>query len=153
MHIDKGLAVLDLAPPGFAKSRPLDVALDAGTIRHLVACRYFAYQDLCVAGRLPLATRGRSLHILFCYTGTATVHYAGGAVPLARGQTCCIPAALDSYAVEGRGCRLLRSFVPDLQAEVIDPLVGAGYSGAAIAALGGAPGNELAALLAPGGNG
>src|SRR5205823_2437925 len=80
MHIDKGLAVLDLHPPGFGKSHPLDVRDGASTIRHLVACRYFAYQLLLVDGALSLDTERRSLHVLFCTAGRGALRYADGRV-------------------------------------------------------------------------
>ncbi|HMA34764.1 MAG TPA: type I phosphomannose isomerase catalytic subunit [Chloroflexia bacterium] len=148
-HVEKSLAVLHPGPPGFAQSAPLEVATAGGTIRYLVACPYFAYQALAVQGTLSLDTAQRSFHILFGYGGAVTVGYGRGTVPLHSGQTILVPAALGAYTLDSAGGRVLRALVPDLHADVIAPLRAAGYAPAPIAALGGAPGNELARLLAP----
>jgi mannose-6-phosphate isomerase len=152
MHLDKGLAVLDLQPPGFGPSRPLDVTAGASTIRYLVACHYFAYQLLIVQGALNLDTARRSLHVLFCTAGAGAVRYAGGSVDFAQGQTLFLPGALGAYTVEGEACRLLRCFVPEPGLDLFDPLLQAGYAAAEIAALGGPPGNELEHVTAPAGD-
>jgi hypothetical protein len=41
---------------------------------------------------------------------------------------------------------VLDASVPDVRRDVVEPLLGAGYSPVDIGALGGAPGNELAEL-------
>jgi mannose-6-phosphate isomerase len=149
MHVEESLAVLHPRPPGYGPATPLDVADAGGTIRYLVACRHFAYQALEVQDRLDLHTERRSLHVLFCYAGEATVHYRDQAIPIAPGQTLFIPAGLGAYAVAGAGARLLRAFVPDLAEDVIAPLMDVGYTAAQIGALGGPPGNELERAIAP----
>ena len=149
MHIERGLAVLQAGPPGFGKSTPLDVPADGSTIRYLVACRYFVYQALAVAGALPLDTEQRSLHVLYCTAGAGVLHWGGGSLPFAQGQTLFLPAALGAYTLEGTAARLLRVFVPDLRADVVAPLQAAGYPPGQIAALAGPPGNEIARLLDP----
>lgn len=148
-HVEKGSAVLHPRPAGFGPSRPLAVADGASTIRYLVACRHFVYQAVQGRGLLALGTEGRSFHVLFCHAGAGTLHYAGGTLGLAPGQTVVVPAALGAYAVDGAACDLLRAFVPDLYADVIEPLMDADYSAAQIAALGGPAGNDLERMIDP----
>ncbi len=145
MHIEQGLAVMQLGPPGFSKSRPLDLTVAGGTITYLVACPYFVYQHLTVHGDIPSDTGGRSLHCLFCSAGEGTIAYDGGSATLHQGETAVIPAALGAYTLHGRGFEIIRSFVPDLRVDVVAPLEAAGSRAPEIAALGGAPGNPVAA--------
>ncbi len=149
LHIEQSLAVLHAQPPGFGPSRPLTVAVAGGSVEYLVACRYFAYQALNVATTLLSDTEGRSFHVLFVQQGSGRIAWEAGSAPLAQGETVFVPAALRRYQLSGAGLRLLRAFVPDMPADVISPLSAAGHPAAAIAALGGAAGNEVARAIAP----
>jgi len=149
LHIDHSLAVLHARPPGFGPSRPLTVTVGSSAIAYLVACRYFVYQALDVEDRLDCDTEGRSFHVLFSQHGTGSLTWDGGSAPLRAGETLFIPAALGRYSITGSGLRLLRAFVPDVLEDVIGPLLEAGHPAAAIAALGGGPGNEVERAIAP----
>lgn len=149
MHIEQGMGVLHASPPDFAVSESLSVALGESTVRYLVACPYFLYQEIIVQGQLKLDTHRRSFHSLFCFAGSGRLHYVESesdqdeVLEFAQGQTIFVPAALGTYTLEGEGLKLLRSLVPDLAQDVIAPLLEAGYSPAEIAALGGGQGNEI----------
>ena len=55
-----------------------------------------------------------------------------------RGQTVLMPAELTSWTIEGP-CRYVRFYVPDLRADIIDPLRDRGVSDDDIRRLGGDP--------------
>ncbi|MGI8587876.1 MAG: type I phosphomannose isomerase catalytic subunit [Chloroflexia bacterium] len=148
-HVEQSLAVMHPRPSGFGPTRALEVAASSSTLGFLVACRYFLYQSLEVHGALPLETKGRSFHVLFCYAGTGTIRYAGGEAAFASGQTFFLPADLGTYTLAGEGCQLLRALVPDMQADVIGPLLEAGFTAAQVDTLGGPPGNEIERAIAP----
>jgi mannose-6-phosphate isomerase len=153
MHIEQGSAVLDPEPPGFSVSEPLRVNIGESVVRYLLACNYFLYQEITVQGQLDRDTRGCSFHSLFCFEGKGELRYLEAesgqeqALTFAQGQTIFVPAALGAYTLEGAGCKLLNSSVPDLENDVIAPLLDAGYQPDKIGALGGRPGNELEQLI------
>jgi mannose-6-phosphate isomerase len=163
MHVKQGLAVMNCHPPSFSVSVPLEVRQAGGTIRYLVACRYFLFRELAVRGRLspeptgasgpdaPTHSQGgQSFHCLFCFEGAGLLLYTGAQGADARfafeqGQTIFVPAAIGPYTIEGE-CRLLNATVPDLWHDVAKPLLNAGYGPGQIGALGGEPDNELARI-------
>lgn len=131
------------------------------TLRHatfdqqfLVACRYFALELLTL--RKPcqgLATDGK-FHILSLIEGEAHIHFGqdlAQRVAAKRGETFMLPARLGAYALSPAtmSCAILRAYVPNLQADVIEPLLKGGHSMADIARLGGslAEHNDLLPLL------
>src|SRR5215208_2512327 len=139
LHIDLGLSVID------AESRPemiTPVALDPGSTRRLLAaCRYFALEQLTLgAGEeetLELAAP-ESAQVLTCLTGEVVVTANGASIPLAAGETMVIPAAVHSARVRGIvSAMLLRTWVPDLDAEIVQAAPMARAPELAIAALAG----------------
>ncbi|MEO5903412.1 MAG: DHHA1 domain-containing protein, partial [Gemmatimonadaceae bacterium] len=60
MHIEQGMAVLNTEPPGFSVSKPLSVKVGDSTVRYLLACPYFVYQELSVSVELCGGTHVRN---------------------------------------------------------------------------------------------
>jgi mannose-6-phosphate isomerase len=57
-----------------------------------------------------------------------------------RGQSAVIPAALrDASAMAQERARLVLAYLPDMQADIVQPLRSAGYTDAEIAQLGDVP--------------
>jgi len=149
LHIDLGLSVID------AESRPemiSPVARGPGCTRRLLAaCRYFALEQLTLGAEeeetLELAAP-ESAQVLTCLTGEVVVTANGASIPLAAGETMVIPAAVHSARVRGIvSAMLLRTWVPDLDAEIIQVARMARAPELAIAALaGGLP--DLAGVVA-----
>lgn len=52
-------------------------------------------------------------YIFMCVKGKGTIKYEGGEVKFAMGDTVLIPATLGEYTISG-GCRLLKTYVPDV---------------------------------------
>jgi mannose-6-phosphate isomerase len=139
LHIDLGLSVIDavscpeVIPP---------VALGPGRGRHLLAaCRYFALEQLTlITGQeetLELAAP-ESAQVLTCLTGEVSVTANNAVVPLAAGETTVIPAACHGVHVRAIvPAMLLRTWVPDLWAEIVRPARMAQATDAAIVALAG----------------
>ena len=139
LHIDVGLSVIDAA------ARPElipPVALGPGSGRRLLAaCRYFALEQLnLVPGdeeTLELAAP-ESAQVVTCLTGEVRVTANNAAVPLAAGETLVIPAACDGARIRASvPAMLLRTWVPDLEAEIVRPARMSQATEAAIMALAG----------------
>jgi mannose-6-phosphate isomerase len=123
LHIDLGLSVIDAA----ARPKVIPpVALGPGHRRQLLAaCRYFALEQLnLVSGEeetLELAAP-ESAQVVTCLTGELRVTTNNADVALAAGETVVIPAACPSARVRALAqAMLLRTWVPDLEAEIVLP--------------------------------
>jgi mannose-6-phosphate isomerase len=139
LHIELGLSVID------AESRPemiSPVALDPGSTRRLlVACRYFALEQLTLGTgdeeTLELAAP-ESAQVLTCLTGEVVVTANDTSISLSAGETMVLPAVLHSALVRAIvPAMLLRTWVPDLDAEILRPARIAHAPEVAIAALAG----------------
>src|SRR5215217_423852 len=139
LHVDVGLSVVDAA------ARPEvipPVALGPGSGRRLLAaCRYFALEQLnLVIGEeeaLELVAP-ESAQVVTCLTGEARLTANNAAVTLAAGETMVIPAACHGARLRALApAMLLRTWVPDLEAEIMSPARKSQATEAAIMALAG----------------
>jgi mannose-6-phosphate isomerase len=142
LHLDQGAEVADCRVLGQHKIQPVVVDEAPGRRAHLAACRYFAAELIEASEGSALILDGGRLHTLTILDGRGRVRATepeSDWLDLARGQTCLLPAALGASefrAVDGE-CRLIRSFIPDLSTDVVEPLRARGISDDAIAQLGG----------------
>jgi mannose-6-phosphate isomerase len=139
LHVELGLSVID------AESRPemiSPVTLDPGSTRRLLAaCRYFALEQLTLGAgdeeTLELAAP-ESAQVLTCLTGEVVVTANDASLSLAAGETMVLPAVLQSALLRAIApAMLLRTWVPDLDAEILRPARIAQAPEVAIAALAG----------------
>ncbi len=122
--------------------------------RWLVACQYFVLELLVVHQPCrDLALNGK-FHILSSIEGQADLlcgPQLKWRVAMPHGQTVLLPARLGAYGISpsSQPCKILRAYVPDLEADVVAPLKRAGYDAASIARLGGSlpQHNDLLPLL------
>lgn len=135
LHVDRALAVLRLPQPEPRPTNGLVVESGRGRLVFLAACRYFALVGL--EGRVEDACDGSTFAALTVVAGTARLIWSSGEETLPRGSSVVLPASLGPYRLEVTGGgRVLRSTVPDLERDVVAPLVAAGYSRGEISRLG-----------------
>ncbi|MGC4189651.1 MAG: class I mannose-6-phosphate isomerase [Thermomicrobiales bacterium] len=141
MHFDEGFAVTraDVRPEFL---EPVRIA--NGIVRRslLVATRYFGLEriDLEPGSTLDLAGNGSPQVLTVLRGNVAFAGARGTETELLAGHSAVLwPAASDEVlTVEtSAATSLLRSWVPDLQADIVDLARGAGATDAAIAGLGG----------------
>lgn len=127
------------------------VTLTAGKNRRTYAmvCQHFALERLDLAEPLKLPADSRKFRVLSVVEGQATVSTAGGSEQLSPGNTVLIPATAGEVRIEPTPtASILLTYVPDLQADIVEPLRQAGIADSAIAALGGkTKQNPLAAIV------
>ena len=103
----------------------------------LCACRYFALERWSIDGERGLLNASNSFRLISCIQGAIGLHAPDMApVELATGRTALLPADLLEVALLGSGT-LLCSYVPDLENDVVQPLLASGHSRAEIATLAG----------------
>jgi mannose-6-phosphate isomerase len=119
LHVERALDVMHYEPSPTRKVQPVVLPVapregpDQALHRCLVACRYFVLEELAFQGSLSDATSHTSCQILSLLDGTCALSAGQGEpLTLTRGDTVILPAALGPYTLEGAKYRLLRSYVP-----------------------------------------
>ncbi len=111
-HVDvpELLATLSFEAKPASVLRPVEAA--PGECRYQTPAREFELSLLEVLPQRPFAPApGHGVEILLGLSGTATIRGGGRELPVGRGRTVLVPAALSAYEVEGEG-RLARARVP-----------------------------------------
>jgi mannose-6-phosphate isomerase len=146
LHIEKSLDVARLEPFAKHKVEPVELSEPGGTRAFLCACDYFAAELLTVQSWMVERPRGACFHLLTVLGGKGLLRLAGPAakeIELNRYESLLVPAALDEYqlhaAADGEPLVVMKSHVPDLVQDVVQPLRDRGISTEAILQLGGDP--------------
>jgi mannose-6-phosphate isomerase len=116
---------------------------------YIYACNHFLLERLDLAGPYVLRCDGRRFYVLTQIEGASRVECEGAGEILEPGNTCLLPACLGDVTIAPRGKgSVLKTCVPDLTADIIEPLREAGIKDEKIARLGGRTRrNVLPALL------
>lgn len=151
LHLDRAGEVTDFGLVSPRRAKPLSVESDGMERQFLAACSHYAVERVIVSGASEETDRRGSFSILTGVEGSGCiVDTTGCSTHIRRGETLLLPASLGAYRVEMGQTPLtfIRSSVPDLMADVVEPLRGSGYSDCEIARLGGEGRvNDLARLL------
>jgi len=137
-HLEKALQAIDFERPCL-ESLPwitLEEVENRRTV--LAACRYFATELLEVADAHCQESAGHSFSILFFVEGNPRLVWDGDEMQVHRGQSLLVPAEIRKWTVEG-ACTFLRSYVPDIARDVIEPLTRSGVAERELRLLGGDP--------------
>jgi mannose-6-phosphate isomerase len=136
LHLADGLAACDPASRP-TPSAPLPLRTSAGRRHLLSACPYFAVERIAfVFGETSFATTSESPQTLTVLRGGITAITAAGTTQLNSGETAIVSAACGSVRLTATAPSiLLRTWVPDLDAEVIASALAAGNSARQVAAL------------------
>jgi len=134
LHVEKSIAVTDFrgklrktTVPGLSIQRP------GADITYYIACPYFAFEKIALHGSLQDSTDNERFLLFMCTEGVAAIQTSDGRLILEAGRTAFFPASLGAYALDGTAT-LLKSYVPNIQRNFMQPLLDAGYSMAQIAA-------------------
>jgi len=66
--------------------------------------------------------------IFTCVEGGCMIKASGASIPLCESYSAFIPAALGEYTIESGHCKLIKSFVPEIDRDFYQPLLKAGYT-------------------------
>lgn len=163
LHLQQALGVLDRAPRQTPRIRPLPLPMPAGALMEtrlmqtesgidsyqvavpprgeraiLCASPHFAVELLDLEGPADLARARRAMRAAVVLRGQVTLRGEGPeAAHLSAGQSAVLPASLDSVIAETGGpAQLLLAYLPEIRADIVDPLRAQGYADAEIAQLG-----------------
>lgn len=127
LHLERGLRAAD---PRSRACRVEPLRLDECR-EILVACRHFLLERWTLDGTLTVTGDGRSCRVLTVIDGAVSID----GEDLRLGATVVLPADLSTAALSGHA-RVLVASVPDLAADVVEPLRRAGHDDASIERLG-----------------
>jgi mannose-6-phosphate isomerase len=135
LHIAQSLRVLNYARQDEHKIPPLTIRYPDFDRRILVACNYFAFERWDIRAPIQHIELNDTFHIVTILAGAAEIVGVSTRVIASRGQTLVLPARLGTYSIvpQTPACELLRMYVPDVRADVIEPLTRAGYRAEEIA--------------------
>jgi mannose-6-phosphate isomerase len=139
LHIEDAVAVADLSGNKNYRIEPLEIHDAVKSTRRIrIACPYFAIEEYrCEKDILLPLERHHSCRILSIVEGTADLVWKNGKNILYKGSTVLIPAILDDVSIVGRdACTCLSTFIPDMQREIIEPLIRYGFTTRQISGLG-----------------
>lgn len=125
LHVSKAMEALDVSPGEAEPFCGLSYEKEGVRITALAAGRYFALERWEVENEWVGRMGGGRFELLTVIAGMGRLEAAGSeeAVELTQGRTILLPAAMGDYRIlESSGLILLRSFVPDLEADVFRPL-------------------------------
>ncbi|MBD3241397.1 MAG: mannose-6-phosphate isomerase [Chitinivibrionales bacterium] len=143
LHVAESLEVIDARYHTHHKVPPLSVEeRAAGVERSLRAvCRYFALEEIALAaGARAAAAVPGTFQVLTCIEGHGEITASEYARAIGLGETILVPADCQEASLSAdTRMRVLRSWVPDIAADIVQPLLARGADKDSIAALGGDP--------------
>ena len=152
LHIDQSLQVAELTPIVDHKIARVTIQHAEFDQHYLVACRYFSLELYDVRSRICNLQTGDRFQIVSILQGAADIIDGEASLSAKQGQTIFLPASIGTFdiAPSSQPCQILRTYVPNLSTDVIEPARRAGYAPSAIARLGGSISehNDLIPLLA-----
>ncbi|HUG14267.1 MAG TPA: type I phosphomannose isomerase catalytic subunit [Thermomicrobiales bacterium] len=127
VHIEEGLRA---SRAGQRATRVSPLRLDDAR-EMLVACRHFAIERWSVDGRVTVIPSPESFRVLTVLDGAASIEE----VDVALGDTLVLPADLPAGVIAG-AATVIVAYIPDLDADVVRPLMAAGHNARSIDLLG-----------------
>lgn len=122
LHLEKALDVINFSAGEGKNICGLTVVKDEYTKTYLVANDYFAVELIDFSGTLNEDTSGERFH---CYTILAGEIEINN-ITIEKGHSCLVPASAGSYDISGNA-KLIKSYVPDIEINIITPLRTEGF--------------------------
>ncbi|MCK4257392.1 MAG: class I mannose-6-phosphate isomerase [Halanaerobiales bacterium] len=135
LHIKEALEVIDFKRTGINPHPGIIFEEDGWKSRLITACPYFAVEELEVE-HLVCQINPERFEIWMVLEGNGTLNTKTDNYQLTVGETWVIPAALGDVELKGN-IKILKSYIPDLQKEVITPLLAKGYTKEDLSKVGG----------------
>jgi mannose-6-phosphate isomerase len=146
LHVQKAMEVTHFGSAHTGPNRPLSYAAPGATCSVLAACRHFAVERIQTFGSFSRTMSGKSFHLLLVTQGPVIIRGKDTEYRVRVGEAVMVPGSLNAYHVTGAGA-FLDYYVPNLQHDILTPLMEAGHSLESIIRLGGTPDESDLATL------
>ena len=128
LHIDKALQVIDFEKGNSnVKVKGLPIKVDDSVYTYYIANKYFAFEKIELHGKVTEDTKKIKFYLYTCTVGEGIIKYKEGEIKFNKGVSFMIPSNLGSYSIVGEAI-LLKSYIPNIEKDFIEPLINAGYS-------------------------
>jgi mannose-6-phosphate isomerase len=153
LHVREALEALDIGYHDRHKIVPVVCTSEDGIFHSVRAvCRYFALEEYRLGTSCPMVLGAKnSFQVVTVLDGELTCPGADGRTILVKGQTALLPACAAPLDISAEAsAHFLVSYVPDIERDIVDPLLKRGASREAIVGLGGnSERNDVMAAWAP----
>ena len=123
LHLAKGMEVLQVDLPPRSRPPRLEFQEPFGTRRYVMACRYFALEDIFLRKLAIFKSSPLRVEVYSVVQGEGRVENTSGWLSYRTGETWIIPPAAGAYRfVPERPTRLLKFYVPNLIQDFRRPL-------------------------------
>ena len=134
LHLDKGMAVARCDLPTLRDLPVVRLREPYGSRRFVLACRFFALEELTLAGQGTFAGSQERVEVLSVLGGEGRVETPAGWLGYHCGDTWLIPPATKQYRLVPREkTRLLKFFVPEIERDFRRLLLSRGVPASKIA--------------------
>jgi mannose-6-phosphate isomerase len=152
LHVDRAVDVADYLPLSIHQVRPIRIPGLGPDRVFLGASQYYAAELWSIDETEHVMAHQDRFELITALAGTAHLRIPKSLAPaatLAGGETALIPADIEEYTIRsiGASAQVIRSYVPDLRKDLIDPLQAGGASDDDIMRLGGDPRTSALAAL------
>ena len=129
LHIERALEVIDYNNHNIKeKYRGLDIRLSNDSFKTiLIANDCFVVEKYDISDKIKEKTDGSRFYIYLFLQGNGIIADESGFTAVKEGESVLIPAALGEYTIEGN-LQALKTYVPDIRHDVLQPLRSSGYS-------------------------
>lgn len=123
LHLEKGLDVIRPELPPLRDLPRLEFKAIYGTRRFVLACRFFALEELSVRHMATFHSSPEKVEVLSITEGEGRIENEAGWLAYRPGDTWLIPPAANLYRLVPRiDTRLLKFYVPDIERDFREPL-------------------------------
>ena len=124
LHIEKALDVIDFSHNYEYTKLPGLVIKDKSIItKYIVANKYFAVEHITISGITKMNTHDERFYTYTILKGTGKINN----IAVTMGESILVPAKLGKYTLSGN-FEAIKSYVPDIEKNIIRPLKKANYS-------------------------
>lgn len=128
LHIDKALGVINFSKAENKKQKGIKVQVGEKVFKTILAAnKYFAAELWDVDGMVLSRSDRRKFFIYTVIHGSAEFENNGEVTTVPAGYSVLIPSSLGSYEIMGN-FRAVKSYVPDLDEDIYEPLILQGFS-------------------------
>ena len=123
LHINKALDVIDFSHNySQEKCDVLITKTDNLTTKYIIANKYYSVLHITLNGVESMNTFEKRFHTYTILKGSGQIND----VDVSMGESILIPAKLGKYILKGN-FEAIKAYVPDIQSNIINPLLRAGY--------------------------
>ncbi len=129
LHIEKALDVIDFKSAG-RREKYAGVELNLGngcSKRIVIANQYFCTEVYNIAGIVNENADGGKFFIYTFTSGKGSIAWNGEELAIRAGESVLIPAEMGIYSLTGE-FTALKAYMPDLETDVLQPLLNSGRS-------------------------